>query len=533
MFIDLLSTTWETWLILAAVTTLAYAASKLNSYLKLRHIPGPSWTGVSDIPHIRAFLSERCCEWYASVSEDHGLIARVGPNTVLTSSAEFWESVNVKPGYKRSKWFYNAARFDWRRDNCFTMIDVEQHDARRKKMAPGYSGRENLTLEKDIDICVVKLVHLIDSYANNRINGAFDLANKLQFLTLDVIGLVGFGKSFGLLDVDADPHEFVRSTEDGLRRINKLMALGISWINRVPFLGPSAELDAEKAKGFDKMLTTSSNIVEAREKAFHKSLESGNDSKTAEQRADMLASFMRNGLLGDELKTESLLQIVAGSDTTAGALRGTMLYLMTHPRAYRALQVEIDAAVRNGQAPSATTGAGGEATEVISYAQTKSLPYLQAVVREGIRIFPPLTDPFARDVKPGGDTVTIDGRDVFLPGGVSVIPSWTAMHRDRKLYGEDAHLFRPERWLESEQPDAERLRAMRRTNDLMFGHGKYTCLGKPVALIEIHKTIFELIRHFEWGLVNPVKPWSAASLMGLWSIKDMHVQATRRVPSEA
>ncbi|KAK8107499.1 cytochrome P450 [Apiospora kogelbergensis] len=493
MFTDLLSTTRETWLILIAVATLTFAAYKLRSYHKLRHIPGPTWTGLSDIPHIRAFLSERCCEWYSSVSETHGPLARVGPNTVLTSSAEFWESVNVKPGYKRSKWFYNAARFDWRRDNCFTMIDVEQHDARRKRMAPGvaqadpvlkYSGRENLELERDIDVCVVKFVHLIGSYADIRRNGAFDLANKLQFLTLDVIGLVGFGKSFGLLDVDADPHEFVRSTEDGLRRINKLMALGLSWTNRVPFLGPSAELDAEKAKGFDKMLTTSSDIVEARERAFRKSLESGSSSKAAEQRADMLASFMRNGLLGDELKTESLLQIVAGSDTTAGALRGTMLYLVTHPRAYRALQIEIDAAVREGQAP-------GGPGEVISYAQTKALPYLQAVVREGIRIFPPLTDPFARDVPPGGDTVIVDGRDVFIPGGVSVIPSWTAMHRDRKLYGEDAGLFRPERWLESEQPDADRLRAMRRTNDLMFGHGKYTCLGKPVALIEIHKTIFE------------------------------------------
>ncbi|KAK8094235.1 hypothetical protein PG997_000920 [Apiospora hydei] len=525
MFIDLLSTSRETWLILAAVASLAYLASRLNIYLKLRHIPGPQWTGLSDIPHIRAFLSERCCEWYASVSETYGPIARVGPNTVLTSSAEFWESVNVKPGYKRSKWFYNAARFDWRRDNCFTMIDVEQHDARRKMMAPGYSGRENLELERDVDTCVAKLVQLVGSYADNRKNGAFDLANKLQFLTLDVIGLVGFGKSFGLLDVDADPHEFVRSTEAGLRRINKLMALGLSWTNRVPFLGPSVEPDAEKATGFDKMLATSSDMVGAREKAFRKNLESST-TKTAE-RADMLASFMRNGLFGDELKTESLLQIVAGSDTTAGSLRGTMLYLMAHPRVYRALQDEIDAAVRAGKAPSAESG------EVITYAQTKALPYLQAVVREGIRIFPPLTDPFARDVQAGGDTVVIDGQEVFLPVGVSVIPSWTAMHRDRKLYGADADLFRPERWLESEQPDADRLRAMRRTNDLMFGHGKYTCLGKPVALIEIHKTVFELIRHFEWGLVNPVNPWKAASLMGLWSIKDMYVQAARRLPSGA
>lgn len=72
-----------------------------------------------------------------------------------------------------------------------------------------YSGRENLTLEGDIDACVAKLVQLVGSYTEDGgKKGAFDLANKLQFLTLDVIGLVGFGKSFGLLDVDADPDEF-------------------------------------------------------------------------------------------------------------------------------------------------------------------------------------------------------------------------------------------------------------------------------------------------------------------------------------
>lgn len=296
----------------------------------------------------------------------------------------------------------------------------------------------------------------------------------------------------------------VRSTEDGLRRINRMMALNVSWINRIPFLGPSAVPDADKATGFEKMLTISSGIVEARENAFRKSLESNSkeaaSSSGVAERADMLASFMRNGLLGADLKTESLLQIVAGSDTTAGALRGIMLYIITHPRVYRALQREVDAAVRDGQAPAAA--AGDDGVEVISYAQTKALAYLQAVVREGIRMWPPLTDPFARDVQPGGDTIVVGGRKVFLPGGVSVIPSWIAMHRDRALYGADADLFRPERWLDGEEPDRDRLRAMRRTNDLMFGHGKYTCLGKPVALIEIHKTVFEVSDL--WGQHRPI-----------------------------
>ncbi|KAK6216228.1 hypothetical protein LQW54_003802 [Pestalotiopsis sp. IQ-011] len=527
MFVDLITTVQEKWPVLVAAAALAYAAITVRAYLRLRHIPGPFWNGFSELSHTRAFLSENCYEWYTSLSDTYGPFARVGPNTVLTSSGEFWESANAKPGYRRSQWFYKAARFDWRHDNVFTMVDVDKHDAKRKMMAPGYSGRENLTLEGDIDACVAKLVQLVGSYTEDGgKKGAFDLANKLQFLTLDVIGLVGFGKSFGLLDVDADPDEFVRSTELGLRRCNQIMGLGITWVNAVLSLWASLTADPSKPTGFDKMLAMSTDIVEGREREFHRNSQSSSEDKSSSgQRADMLASFMRNGLLGQELKTEALLQIVAGSDTTAGALRGTLIYLLAHPRVWRKLQDEADAAVRDGLAPPAG--------DIISYTQTKALPYLSAVVREGIRVWPPLTDPFARDVPPEGDEVVVGGRKIFLPGGTSVIPSWKAMHRDRGLYGGDADVFRPERWLESEQPDRDRLRAMRRTNDLMFGHGKYTCLGKPVAMIEIHKAVFELARNFDMGLVSPDKAWKATSLMGLWVISDMYVHASRRAPAAA
>ncbi|KAF2998395.1 hypothetical protein E8E14_002954 [Neopestalotiopsis sp. 37M] len=521
MFAELVATVQEKWLVLATALTLLYAATKVRAYLRLRHIPGPPWSGFSDIAHIRACLGEHAYQWYTSVSDTYGPFARIGPNIVLTSSAEFWEAANAKPGYKRSEWFYKAARFDWPHDNVFTSRDVDKHDAKRKMMAPGYSGRENLTLEADIDSCVGKLVRLVGSYTDDKHTGnggVFDLGKKLQFMTLDVIGQVGFGKSFGLLDIDDDPDEFVRSTELGLRRCNQIMSLGITWINNIIMLWASATADPNKQKtGFEKMLGISTNIVEGRERAFRQNLQTKGGG-AEEQRADMLASFMKNGLLGQELKTEALLQIVAGSDTTAGALRGTLLYLLTHPRVWRKLQEEADAAVCDGTVPPVESG------ELISYAATKTLPYLQAVVREGIRIWPPLTDPFARDVQAEGDEVVLgDGRKVFLPGGTSVIPSWVAMHRDKSLYGEDVDVFRPERWLESSEgaADKERLRAMRRTNDLMFGHGKYTCLGKPVAMIEIHKTVFELVRNFDMGLINPANPWKSASLLGLWVISDI------------
>jgi cytochrome P450 len=72
------------------------------------------------------------------------------------------------------------------------------------------------------------------------------------------------------------------------------------------------------------------------------------------------------------------------------------------------------------------------------------------VIREAIRVFPPVNNPLSRDTPPEGDTVTIDGQEVYIPGGISIIPSFKTMHKNKGVYGEDADvdIFRPERWLE-------------------------------------------------------------------------------------
>jgi len=196
----------------------------------------------------------------------------------------------------------------------------------------------------------------------------------------------------------------------------------------------------------------------------------------------MIASFVRHGLGGNELKSEVLETLIAGSDTTAGALRGTMLYLMGNKRVCERLQVEIDQAVREGRVD-------GTGEEVVPFAVAKQLPYLQAVIREGLRVWPPVRNILPKDIPAGGDTVMVDGKPVFLPGGVEIGYSALAMHRDKKVYGEDADLFRPERWFEK---DPEKLAVMTKVNDLTFGHGRWQCLGKNVAQMELNKALFEV-----------------------------------------
>jgi len=237
----------------------------------------------------------------------------------------------------------------------------------------------------------------------------------------------------------------------------------------------------------------------------------------------MLASFIRHGLAGDELFQEAFEQILAGFDTTASALRIIMLYTITNPRVYAKLRSEIDAAVKAGIAPPSP--------EVIPDSKAGQLPYFGAVIREALRIHPPVVNIFSRVVPKGGDAVTVDGKSYYLPGGTRIGYAAWSLHRNNKaIYGEDAHVFRPERWFVSESdPDGkERLARMIKTNDMVFGYGRWHCLGKTVAMIEIHKVVFELLRNFDFALINPEKPWKKIDTMGLFAIREMWVQVTER-----
>lgn len=189
---------------------------------------------------------------------------------------------------------------------------------------------------------------------------------------------------------------------------------------------------------------------------------------------DMLGSFIRHGLTQDEVAGETLLQVVAGSDTSAATIRVVLLHLMTSFPCYLRLQREIDEAVKTGKISSP-----------IKDCEAKQLPYLQAVIKEGLRITPPATGIFNKTVPKGGDVLN----GVFVPEGTQVGVSFYGLHHSKEIYGEDAELFRPERWLEAE---GEALATMLSTSDLIFHYGKYQCLGKPVALMELNKIYVEV-----------------------------------------
>ncbi|KAJ9635435.1 hypothetical protein H2199_008438 [Coniosporium tulheliwenetii] len=333
-----------------------------------------------------------------------------------------------------------------------------------------------------------------------------DLARKAQFFTLDVITKIAFGEAFGDLEHDEDMYKYIQSTEEMLDVIIFLGTIpAFNWLVSFDWVAKMAFPSGEEATGVGRLIAISQQLIGKR------------FGPKAASRQDMIESFIRHGVKEDELVSESLLQVLAGSDTSATVIRATMLYLMSHPSTYRKVQEEIDAAVRSGRASS----------PVIRASEVQELPYLHAVIKEGMRIHPSVIGSIPKVVPPEGDTVEIDGKRVFLPGGTNVGYNAWGVHHRKDVFGEDADAFRPERWLEAK---GEKLAYMEKTADLAFGWGKYQCLGKNIAWMEINKVFFELLRNFDFAIVDPTKPWKS-ECSGLWKQSEEWVEITDRLAS--
>lgn len=203
---------------------------------------------------------------------------------------------------------------------------------------------------------------------------------------------------------------------------------------------------------------------------------------------------------------------IAGSDSTATATRMTILCLINNPSAMRNLLKEMDDGIAEGRISSPITDE--EAYE---------LPYLQAVIKEGLRMFPPSVAHNYKQAPPGGATVC----GYYLPEGTQIGINILKMMRDPKVFGADADTFRPERWLDAASQSPDTYKEMAGTVDLAFGHGKFQCLGKTIAAMELNKVFIELLRRFDFAVVNvhePLKLWDAA----FWVTTDFWLRVTPR-----
>lgn len=185
------------------------------------------------------------------------------------------------------------------------------------------------------------------------------------------------------------------------------------------------------------------------------------------------------GMVDDAQLVNWLLPtVIAGGDTTASAMRAVVYSLAKNPETKEKLLLELDQAGLETPA---------------QWEDLKQLVYLDAVIREAMRVCPGI-DLAPERVVPEGGHVLPDGR--FLPAGTKVGLNPAVTSRDPGVFGAAVDSFVPERWLkqESEAEDAfdQRFRRMHEVLDFVFGGGTRVCLGKNLAKLEIYKAIATL-----------------------------------------
>lgn len=446
-------------------------------------------------------VSGKMCLTLEAVCDKYGPLTRIGPNYVVCNDpAEIKRIWSVHSGYSRSRW-YNGYRIDPNSDSVLTANENKEHHRIRTHLLPGYSGRGQGSQEQLIDTQVTNFIRLVErKYLSDRRHGTrpMDMGAAMQYLTQDVTSAVEFGAPFGYLDADADFHGVIAALES-MQLPCSLLALlpPLLALVKSPLVAPLMPKPTDTT-GVGRLLGLVRDLVGERY----------GDSK--KHNPDALQAFVESGLSRGEVEAEALVHLLGGSDTTATALRNAVFYLSTHPRSYRRLQAEIDAAAAGG----------GVARPVIADAEAGKLPFLQACIKETLRMWPPISGLMPK-VSDRDDVVC----GVAVPAGTNVAWAAFGVMKNRAVFGADAGVFEPMRWIEA---DAEQLKEMEATQGLVFAGGtRWDCLGKKLAYAEMGKVIFEIFLRFDFSMTDPIKPFTWFN-QGFTQHEHMNVTITKR-----
>lgn len=242
---------------IAGLLLVYFVYSCIASWYKLRHINGPWIASLSYIYMSWVTFSGKQSNKYRKLNEKYGSLVRIGPNDLITNDPEIIRRMNgARSKYRRSSW-YNAMRMDPYLPSLFSIMDTDDHDKLKAQLSFGYGGKENPTIEDDIDeqlgnyVALIQRKYLSDDYQVR----PMDFAMRIQFFTLDTITKIAYGRAFGYLTTDTDVYNYIETAEI---TVPKMVALAdVPWIERLFFSEPVLNLIGPKntdKKGIGKMM---------------------------------------------------------------------------------------------------------------------------------------------------------------------------------------------------------------------------------------------------------------------------------------
>ncbi|KAF7309055.1 Cytochrome P450 [Mycena kentingensis (nom. inval.)] len=463
----------------------------------------------------------------------YGAIVRVSPSELSFCDPAAYDKVHAFYTKISKSGFYDTFATIGLR-NLFTARLKSDHGQKRKLMHPLFTSE----VARDFAAPTISVTsRLLEQWDQRYISSLpaepiwFECVPWITYLSFDLVAAFVFGETLQMVDRAADlvqaPQDWRTAFEfdiakPGAAVPKQYLTQGISLSRTVSEREASNYLLGLLPAGWRPAIrrflyrqvasaTTYAGFV------AHAVDQRLSASKAGPDARDLLGRLLHKAKLQNEainpasLTAEIITLLVAGSDTTRNTLLAAIFYIAQNPSVQKGLQSELDMYIP------------GSSSTLSSFGEVELLPYLGACINETLRLFAPVGMGLPRTIPASG--ISICGEHI-APGVTVGVPIYS-LHRNTEVWGPDAEVFNPARWLgsdgdlkDSDEPVAKAFKP--------FSDGPAACIGKTLALLQLRLILAMIFKRYEVCLEDPAKALQSEQ----WFVRrviELKVGLTRRV----
>ncbi|KAI6754807.1 hypothetical protein HG530_012559 [Fusarium avenaceum] len=425
----------------------------------LAKVPGPKLYAITQIPYLYHVAQGTWNHKLSQLHDQYGPVVRFAPKDVSFITADA-----VKTIYSTS--FEKDLRIYRQGHPVKDVVTAGREDHKRMRRHLSYAFSTKALRSQDATI-----YHYVDKFISGlsqRAGTDVDMVAWFNFVTFDLMSHLALGQPFGCLDT-GEYHPWITLILTSLKAFSFIIVLsrlGLLWVVRL--------LPVKHSKSLETHLRFVEDTATAR-------FNTG-DIESSDFMSYLLL-YSGEGMSNAEIIENASLLITAGSETTATLLSGTIYYLLTNPDKYKILVNEVRSTFIY--------------EDDITLACIDQLKYLQAVLNEGLRLYPPSPTGLPRLAPVGGRLI----EGYWIPENTSVSMPHQSAYISAFNF-KDPHEFIPERWLGDTKYAKD-------NRDVVhpFSTGSRDCIGKSFAYTEMRILLTRLLWKFDLILLSGSKDW--------------------------
>ncbi|KAB2099215.1 hypothetical protein AG0111_0g12460 [Alternaria gaisen] len=416
--------------------------------------------------------------------EEYGPIIRINPLQVHIHDADYFDTIyasGVNHKRDRCSWSHHTGSKVWAGAILETM-DHDKHRMRRNAVSPFFSKRSVQALEGLVVNNIKKLLRRFEGEMEKQgpHAGIVILNDAYAAFAMDVISEYCFGESMKTLDNDDYGKDWLTIFHDGMQLVpfaRQFPTIFNFLLDLPPHVAAKLDAGAGKLNGYlyqilsriERIMDREDGVSETkdlRRTIFH------------DIRDDVGGKLPEKEKHPKRLMADASVILGAGTETTSRTMAVTTYYLIKNPEIGEKLRRELETVM-----PTVNH-------EVLLW-QLEALPYLTAVINEGLRCAHGVSSRQPR-VATGED---LTYAQYTIPRGTPVTQSPYLLHMDPTIYP-DPFAFRPERWIEN--PKLTRYL-------FAFGRGSRNCLGMNLATSELYLGLALIWRKFQFEIYDTIE----------------------------